>query len=116
MPFMHFEGDMPYAPVVAIEIKDRKPEDWSPLLLEAWGEAADDPARWAKAAEEAGADLLLLSLSLTNAAGEPTTPEQAVSTVKSVLEASGLPLIVFGPGQADADNQLLVPVGRHPGH
>ncbi|MEJ2265324.1 MAG: acetyl-CoA decarbonylase/synthase complex subunit alpha/beta [Anaerolineales bacterium] len=112
MPFMHFEGDMPHAPVVAIEIKDRKPEDWSPLLLEAWGDAANDPAQWAKAAEKAGADLLLLNLSLTNADGEPTTPEQAVASVKSVLEASGLPLIVFGPGQADADNQLLVPVAE----
>jgi acetyl-CoA synthase len=112
MPYMHFEGSIPHPPAIAIEIKDHKPEDWSPLLMEAWGHVADDPAQWAKAAEEAGADLLLLNLSSNDADGQPTTPERAVGTVKSVLEASGLPLIVFGPGQVDADNQLLVPIAE----
>jgi len=110
MPFMYFEGEIPHKPVIAIEIRDRKPEDWSPLLEEAWGEVMDDPARWAAAAEEAGADLLLLTLSLTGPDGEPNTPDRAVEAVKAVLEASGLPLIVFGPGQAEVDNELLVPV------
>ena len=112
LPFMHFESEMPNAPVIAVEIKDRRPEDWSPLLLEAWGEAADSPAAWAKAAEDQGCDLIQLTFHLTDAAGETTTPESAVSTVKSVLEATGLPLMVFGPGQAELDNELLVPVAE----
>jgi acetyl-CoA decarbonylase/synthase complex subunit delta len=112
LPFMHFEAAMPHKPVVAIEIKDRKPDDWSPLLLETWGEAMDAPGAWAKAAEAAGADLLQLSLSLMDAEGNPTTPEMAVTAVQSILNSSGLPLIVFGPGQADADNELLVPVAE----
>jgi acetyl-CoA decarbonylase/synthase complex subunit delta len=32
--------------------------------------------------------------------------------VKAVLEASGLPLMVFGPGQVDIDNELLVPIAE----
>ncbi len=112
MPFMHFEGEIPYPPVVAIEIKDRKPEDWSPLLLDAWKDVIEDPAKWATAAEEAGADLIVLALSLTNRNGEPTTPDEAVASVKAVLAATGLPLIVFGPGQAEADNALLVAVSE----
>jgi len=110
MPFMDFEGTMPNPPVVAIEIKDRQPDDWSELLLKEWGDAVNDPAAWAKAAEEKGADLLLLSLSLTDKDGNPVTPEGAVQSVKAVLEASGLPLVVFGPGQAEVDNELLVAV------
>jgi CO dehydrogenase/acetyl-CoA synthase delta subunit len=110
MPFMDFEGNMPNPPVIAIEIKDRRPDDWSELLLKEWGEAVNDPIQWAKAAEKAGADLILLNLSLTDAEGKPTTPDEAVQTVKAVLEASGLPLIVFGPGQAEVDNELLVPI------
>ncbi len=106
MPFMHFEGNLPNQPVVALEIRDRKPEDWSPLLLETWKGVCEDPARWAQAAELAGADLLQLTLSLDN------TPETAVAAVKKVLQASGLPLIVFGPGQAETDNLLLVPVAE----
>ena len=29
LPFLHFEGSVPNSPVVAIEIQDRKPRDWS---------------------------------------------------------------------------------------
>jgi acetyl-CoA decarbonylase/synthase complex subunit delta len=112
LPFMHFEAEIPNRPVIAMEIKDRLPDDWSPLLLEEWGDTAKDTATWAKAAEEAGADLLVLDLSLNDADGNPTTPEAAVAATKAVLEASGLPLIVQGPGQADADNELLVPVAE----
>jgi acetyl-CoA synthase len=110
MPFLDFEGQMPNKPVVAIEVKDRRPDDWSELLVEKWGDAMNDPGEWAKAAEAAGAELVVLTLSLTDAAGEPTKPEAAVAAVKKVLAATGLPVAVFGPGQADPDNELLVPI------
>jgi acetyl-CoA decarbonylase/synthase complex subunit delta len=112
LPFLHFEHETPHHPVVAVEIADQRPGDWSALLLEAWGDAVNDPAAWAKAAEAAGADLLQLSLSQTDADGNPMTPEKAVASVKAVLAASGLPLLVFGPGQSDLDNALLVPVAE----
>lgn len=112
LPFMHFESEMPYPPVIAVEIKDRRPDDWSPLLLKVWGEAVEDPGSWAKAAESSGADIIQLSLSLTDKDGQPTTPRAALAAVKAVLEATGLPLIVIGPGQADVDNELLVAVAE----
>jgi CO dehydrogenase/acetyl-CoA synthase delta subunit len=65
---------------------------------------------WAKAAEKAGADLLQMTLSLTDVDGNPTTPEAAVAAVRKVLAASGLPLMVFGPGQVEIDNELIVPI------
>ena len=111
LPFMHFEAmlsrdEAPNQPVIAIEIKSRKPDDWSPLLVEAWGEAMTDVAQWAKKAEETGADLLVLALTVEDSV------EDAVRVVKSVLSASGLPLIVWGPGQAEKDNELLVPIAE----
>jgi acetyl-CoA decarbonylase/synthase complex subunit delta len=112
LPFMHFEASMPNRPKVAVEIKDSRPEDWSPLLLEAWGEAVDDPAKWAKAAEAIGAELIVLVLSQIDKDGNPITPEGAVKSVKAVLAATGLPLIVFGPGQAELDNTVLVPIAE----
>lgn len=112
LPFMHFEHESPNRPVVAVEIKDRRPEDWSALLLETWGDSTRDPAVWAKAAEAAGADLLVLALTLTGADGKPITPQTAVAATKAVLQASKLPLIVFGPGQSEADNEVLVPVAE----
>ncbi|MDI6768849.1 MAG: acetyl-CoA decarbonylase/synthase complex subunit delta [Anaerolineales bacterium] len=112
LPFMHFENPTPNPPLVAIEIKDRKPEDWSPLLAEVWSEAMNDPGAWAKAAEATGADLILLALSVTGADGKPNTPDAAVAATKAVLGATGLPLLVYGPGQVELDNELLVPVAE----
>jgi len=112
LPYLYFEGEIPHPPALALEIHDRRPDDWSPLLLEAWGEAAGDPAAWAKAAEEAGADLIYLSLSLNKADGEPNTPENARAVVRSVLDATGLPLAVTGTGQAEADNEIMVAVAE----
>jgi acetyl-CoA decarbonylase/synthase complex subunit delta len=112
LPFVHFERATPHRPVIAIEIKDRRPDDWSQILIDVWGEAVNDPAAWAKAAEAANADLIQMSLSLTDKSGNPNSPQAAVAAVKSVLRATGLPLIVFGPGQADLDNELLVPIAE----
>jgi acetyl-CoA decarbonylase/synthase complex subunit delta len=112
LPFLDFEGEVPNRPIVVVEIKNRRPDDWSPLLLEAWGEAANDPASWAKAAEEAGADMILLSLSLTDAEGQIITPEKAVAVAKAVQAATGLPMAVFGPGQAEVDNTVMVAVAE----
>jgi acetyl-CoA decarbonylase/synthase complex subunit delta len=53
-----------------------------------------------------------ITLSLSGADGKPNTPEAAVQAVKAVLGATGLPLIVFGPGQAELDNTLLVAVAE----
>ena len=112
LPFMHSDSEMPNRPLVAIEIKDRFPEDWSPLLAQTWGDVMQDPAAWAKAAEGAGADMIVLALSSTDKDGKPTTPAGAVASVKAVLGATGLPLAVFGPGQAELDNSLLVAVAE----
>lgn len=112
LPFLHFEAEMPNRPAIALEIRDRRPNDWSSLLLEHWGDVVDDPAAWAKAAEGSGIDLLQLTLSLTDADGNPNTPEKAVAAVKAILGATGLPLMIFGPGQVEMDNELLVPVAE----
>jgi acetyl-CoA decarbonylase/synthase complex subunit delta len=108
LPHHAFEGNIPHAPALAFEVRDRKPTDWSPLLLEAWGAPMDDPAAWAKAAEQAGADLIYLTLSASLADGKPNTAANARAVLRKVLDATGLPLAVVGPGQAELDNELIV--------
>jgi acetyl-CoA decarbonylase/synthase complex subunit delta len=112
LPFLDFEAPMPNPPRIAVEIKDHKPSDWSPVLLEAWGDAVDDPAAWAKAVQELDVDVLLLSISLNDSEGNETTAQQAASAVRQVLDATGLPLIVFGPGQMEKDIEILVAVAE----
>lgn len=112
-PFLYFEGEMPHPPAIAIEIQDSYPDDWSPLLLEAWGDdVLQDPAIWAEKAEGYGADLLMLRLRGEDQESNRTIPDQASQRVKRVLEATGLPLIVRGPGEAEQDNELLVAVAE----
>src|SRR3972149_1576637 len=77
LPFLHHEGALPHQTVLGLEVRDRKPEDWSPLLAKVWGEAISDPGAWAKAAEAAGADFIFLTLSPTQADGSPNTPANA---------------------------------------
>ncbi len=112
LPFLDFEAPMPNPPRIAVEIQDRRPGDWSPVLMDVWGEVMDDPAAWAKAVEDLGVDLVLLKINLTDAEGHETTAEQARSAVHKVLDATGLPLIVFGPGQTEKDIELLVAVAE----
>jgi acetyl-CoA decarbonylase/synthase complex subunit delta len=44
--------------------------------------------------------------------GKPNTPANARAVVRQVLNATGLPLIVYGPGQAELDNELLIAVAE----
>ncbi len=110
LPFMHFENPMPNRPVIALAITPGRPDDWSAVLLEDWGETVDDAAAWAAACEEAGADLIFLQFGLKGEGDDAITPDFAVAAVKAVLGATGLPLAVLGPGQAEVDNSILVPI------
>jgi acetyl-CoA decarbonylase/synthase complex subunit delta len=112
LPFLCFEGEIPHRPLIAVEIKDRKPDDWSPLLEQVWGEAMNDPGDWAKAAEDAGADLIALTFCLAGPDGEAYTAEYAKAVIRKVLDATGLPVSACGPGQADIDNELMVAVAE----
>ncbi len=108
LPHHGFEGSIPHPPALAIEVHDRKPAEWSPILLQAWGAVLDDPGAWAKAAEAAGAEVIYLTLSATLADGQANTAANARSVVRKVLDSTGLPLAVVGPGQAELDNELIV--------
>ncbi len=108
LPFLHFEGTVANRPAIAIEVSDREPDDWSPLLKEAWGDVMGDPAKWAAKAEELGADVIALSLDSAHPERGNTGADDARKTVRKVLEATTLPLIVYGPGQKDKDNEVLV--------
>ncbi len=109
LPFLAFEGQAANRPLVAVEVWNRDPgEEWAQPVSKAWGAALGDVAAWAKAAEAAGADLIALRFTTTDEAGKRMTGAKAKEVVAAVLKASGLPLIVLGPGQAELDNELLV--------
>ena len=112
LPFLGFEGAMPHRPALAIEITNSEPEGWSEALLEAWGGAVADPAAWAKQAVDRGADLVAVRLDGCHPDRGDKDAASAVETVKAVLAATDVPLLVYGPGTADKDNEVLVAVAE----
>ena len=112
LPFLGFEGSAPHPPVIAAEVVDVYPEDWSPALLAALGETARDPAAWAQAGVAAGAKVIALKLRSAHPERGDAGAADCVATVKKVLGAVGVPLIVYGPGVAEKDNEVLVAVAE----
>ncbi len=108
LPFLQFEGSIPNRPVIAIEVRDSEPRDWSPHLVSAWGDVLSDPAAWAKKAVEYGADIIAISLKSAHPEEGNSGADEARRNVDKVLSAVDLPLIILGPGVAEKDNQVLV--------
>lgn len=113
LPFLHFEGEAPYKPVVAMEVIDRVPEEWNDELKNAFADAINNPAEWAKkCVEECGADMIFLRLQSADPELGNSSPEKCVETVKSVLAAVGVPLAVIGCGIDEIDNKVITAVAE----
>jgi acetyl-CoA decarbonylase/synthase, CODH/ACS complex subunit delta len=107
LPFLHFEGEMPNRPVVALEVWDMVPEEWNPCFKQYYGDVYSDPAAWAKkCVDQYGADLIQLRLKSADPDFKDSTPEECAAVVKKVLEAVSVPLIVVGCGKAEKDSQI----------
>jgi len=75
--------------------------------VEPYKDVIGDPPRWAKKCEEYGADMVCLSLLSTEPSAKDTSPEEAGETVKRVLDAINVPLIVYGSGNVEKDREVL---------
>ena len=107
-PFYQFEGDMPHKPIVAMEIWDMEPDEWAPAALEPFKDVLSDPAAWAKkCVEEFDAEVIVLQLKSIDPNGTDASPEEASSTVKKVLGAIDVPLIIWGIANPEKDEAVF---------
>lgn len=107
-PFYQFEGKMPNKPVIAMEIWDIVPEDWPEAALAPFKDVVSDPAAWAKKCVDVyGAQAIVLQLKSTDPNDKDATPDQAAATVKKVLAAINVPLIVWGCAVPTKDGEVL---------
>ncbi len=107
LPFHTFEGEIPHPPAVAMEVWDVPGEDWPDVVREPFAEVMGDPGAWAVKCVEYGADLICLRLAGCDPNGADKSPEDAVQAVKRVLEAVGVPLIIWGCGNPEKDNEVF---------
>ncbi len=113
MPFHHFDGAIPHRPVVAVEIADIAPTDWPEALQAPIADVMDDPAAWAKrCADRFAPDLLCLRLAGCDPNGANRRPEEAAFVARSVRDAVGLPLVIWGCGDLDKDAEVFPAVAE----
>jgi len=112
LPFQHYEGEIPHRPVVAMEVADIEP-NWPQPLKAAIGDVMKDPIAWAKkCVEEWGADLIYVKLDGADPDGANRTPDECAQTVKDILAAVGVPLIVVGCGDTEKDHEVMMKVAE----
>jgi len=112
LPFLQYEGDIPNRPAIAFEIWDIEP-DWNEAFNEYYGDVWKDPVAWAKKVEEMGADIIYLKLKGADPELDNSkTPDDCAKVVKAILENTGAPLMVEGPGHPEKDNDVLQAVGE----
>lgn len=108
LPCLTAEGEIPNPPVIAGLVVDVVPEGWPDVLKQAIGEAINSPADWAKkCVDEMGVDLICLKLLGPDPSGKDGSAAEAAATVKAVLEATDVPLIIWGCGDEEKDNEVL---------
>lgn len=113
LPFLHFEGEIPNRPVVAMEVWDMAPTDWNECFKPYFSDVYGNPAAWAKkCVDEFGADLIVLRLKGADPDTNDASPEACAKVVKDVLSAVGCPLVVIGCGKAEKDNQVMPAVAE----
>lgn len=106
LPFRDEDAPSPHPPVVALQVFDALPA-WPEQLKEPLADVLGSPADWARlGVEQLGVDLIFLRLMSVHPEWGGGSTDDAVQTVRSVLEAVDVPLIIAGCGDADADNDL----------
>ncbi len=102
-----------HRPRIAVDVLDAAPEGWPPALAEAYQDVLDDPAAWAKkAVHEMGANLVCVKFEGIDPDGGDRDADHAVEVTKTVMEAVDVPLILWGCGNDEKDNEVMPKVSE----
>ena len=108
LPLLFKEGGIPHRPVVAFEIWDIPPEDWSEELISPFGKAVNDPLAWAdKCVNEFGAGLLCVKMQGSHPDFGNKGPTEAAKFISTLLSRVKVPLVIIGSGDDTKDNLIL---------
>ncbi|MFZ6017766.1 MAG: acetyl-CoA decarbonylase/synthase complex subunit delta [Nitrospirota bacterium] len=109
LPFHTFEGISPNRPVIAYEIQDVPPADWPESVQEPYKGVSNDPVSWARFCQDnLKTRAIALRLIGTHPDRDNRSPEDGAVTVRDVLSAIDVPLIILGSNHAEKDASVLV--------
>ncbi len=107
-PFYQFEGEIPNRPMIAMEIWDMEPPEWPAAAIAPFKDVLNDPAAWAKkCVDDFGAQAIVLQLKSIDPNDKDASPDEAAETVKKVLAAIDVPLILWGCTAPAKDEEVL---------
>ncbi len=108
-PFHLFEGNMPNAPKIAMEIWDYDPSDeWPAAAVAPFKDVISSPEAWAKkCVDEYGADIIVLQLKSTDPNGMDRGADEAAAVAKKVSDAVDVPLVLWGTANNQKDEEVL---------
>ncbi len=113
MPYLGDAETRGLRPLVAMDVLDRVPDDWPPVLKEPLSDVIGKPAEWAtKCVEEFGAELICVKLDGIHPDKGDLPAREAVDVVKSVIGAVSVPLIIWGSGNDAKDNEVMPKVSE----
>jgi len=100
-------------PVVAMDVLDSAPDDWPDHLAKEYEAVLDSPGAWAKkCVDEFGAELICLKFDGIHPEKGDRGADYAVRVTKEVLKAVGVPLVLWGCGNDEKDNQIMPKVSE----
>lgn len=100
-------------PVIAMDVLDSRPEDWPDVLAEPYKDVMGSPGDWArKCVDDFGADLICVKFDGIHPDKGDKDAEHAVKVTQEVLQAVGVPVILWGCGQDEKDNEVMPKVSE----
>jgi acetyl-CoA decarbonylase/synthase complex subunit delta len=95
-------------PLIAMDVLDVRPDDWPDVLLESFAVTADHPGDWAKqCVDEFGADLICVKYDGIHPDKGNKDAAHAVKVTETVLKAVKVPLVLWGCGNDEKDNEVM---------
>jgi len=100
-------------PVIAMDVIDTTPQNWPDPLIEPYKNVLDSPGDWAKKCiEEFGAELICLKFDGIHPDQGDKDASHAVKVIEEVIGAVGIPLVLWGCGNDEKDNQVMPKVSE----
>lgn len=108
-PFHGFEGTNTNPPRIAMEVWDKDPSaDWSETAKKPFAGVLGDSAAWArKCVDEFGAEIIVIQTKSADPNGDNRAASEVAETVKKVVDAVDVPVIVWGVANHEKDTEVM---------
>ena len=97
-----------HRPVIVMDVLDSPPQQWPDALKKPFADVLNDADKWAeKCVEQFGADMICIKYGGSDPDKAGKDISESVDLTRRVLESVGVPLVLWGSGNNEIDNELM---------